>query len=88
MIRRILSTRRHPEQSYRSCLGIMRLGKGYGSDRLENACRRALYADTCSYRSIESILKNNLDQQSLPKMCPTVGLPDEHENLRGSGYFQ
>ena len=88
VIRRILSTRRHPEQSYRSCLGIMRLGKGYGSDRLENACRRALYADTCSYRSIESILKNNLDQQSLPKMCPTVGLPDEHENLRGSGYFQ
>ena len=88
VIRRILSTRRHPEQSYRSCLGIMRLGKGYGNDRLENACRRALYADTCSYRSIESILKNNLDQQSLPELCPTAGLPDKHENLRGSGYFQ
>ena len=88
VIRRILSTRRHPEQSYRSCLGIMRLGKGYGNDRLENACRRALYADTCSYRSIESILKNNLDQQSLPELEPDAVLPEQHENLRGSGYFQ
>ena len=48
VIRRILATRRHPVQSYRSCLGIMKLGKGYGNDRLKNACRRALYADTCS----------------------------------------
>ncbi len=88
VVRRILSTRRHPEQSYRSCMGIMRLGKGYGDDRLENACRRALHADTCSYRSIESILKNNLDQLPLPELEPANTLPDEHENLRGSGYFQ
>ena len=66
----------------------MRLGQGYGNDRLENACRRALYADTCSYRSIESILKNNLDQQSLPELEPDAVLPERHENLRGSDYFQ
>lgn len=88
VINRILSTRRHPEQSYRSCLGIIRLGKGYGKDRLENACRRVLYADTCSYRSIESILKNNLDQQALPELEPDAMLPGQHENLRGSDYFQ
>ena len=87
VIRKILSTRRYPEQSFRSCLGIIRLGKSYGGDRLENACRRALYADTCSYKSIESILKHNLDQQPLPELEPEAPLPDDHENLRGSDYF-
>ncbi|UYM15945.1 IS21 family transposase [Endozoicomonas euniceicola] len=87
VIQRVLATRRYPEQSYRSCQGIIRLAKGYGNDRLENACRRALYADTCTYRSIESILKHNLDQQPLPELEPETVLPDEHENLRGSGYF-
>ena len=87
IIRKILSTRRYPEQSFRSCLGIIRLGKSYGDDRLESACRRALYADTCSYKSIESILKHNLDQQALPELEPEAPLPDDHENLRGSDYF-
>lgn len=87
VIRRILSDRRYPQQGYRSCLGIMRLGKSYGDARLENACRRALYTDACSYRSLESILKHNLDQQPLPQLEPEPALPDHHENLRGSDYF-
>ena len=87
-IARILSGRKHHEQTYRSCLGVMRLGKRYGQDRLENACRRSLYMDTCSYRSIESILKNNLDQQPLPEIEPEAPLPENHENLRGSEYFR
>ncbi|WP_448217154.1 hypothetical protein [Endozoicomonas sp. 2B-B] len=55
---------------------------------MENACRRALYTDTYSYRSIGPILKNNLDQQSLPELEPDEVLPDDHENLRGSDYYQ
>lgn len=87
VIRRILSDRRYPQQGYRSCLGIMRLGKSYGDVRLENACRRALYTDACSYRSLESILKHNLDQQPLLELESEAPLPDHHENLRGSDYF-
>lgn len=87
-ITRILSGRKQPEQTFRSCLGIIRLGKGYGNDRLENACRRAIYMDSCSYRSIESILKNNLDQQPLPEVEPEAPLPEDHENLRGSKYYR
>lgn len=87
VIRRILSDRRYPQQGYRSCLGIMRLGKSYGDVRLENACRRALYTDACSYRSLESILKHNLDQQPLPELESEAPLPEHHENLRGSDYF-
>src|SRR6266508_2961644 len=55
----ILAERRHPEQGYRSCLGILRLGKQYGKERLEAACARAFSVRARSYRHVESILKNN-----------------------------
>lgn len=66
----ILKSRPHPEQGFRSCLGIFRLGKTYGNDRLEAACRRALALQSLSYRSIQSILKNGLDRQPLPDAAP------------------
>ena len=65
LIRRVLSARKHPQQAYRSCLGILRLGKTYGNDRLEAACQRALTLGSHSYKSIESILRHGLDRQPL-----------------------
>jgi len=62
----ILRSRPHPEQGYRSCLGIFRLGRRYGAERLEAACRRAVAIQAFSYRSVESILKNGLDSVPLP----------------------
>jgi hypothetical protein len=63
-------------------LGIIRLGKAVGHERLEAACRRALHFGTCSYRSLKSMLENNLDAQPLE---PELPLPSpEHENLRCS----
>ncbi|SFQ08334.1 DNA replication protein DnaC [Ectopseudomonas toyotomiensis] len=56
VIEHILERRIHPTQGYRSCLGILRLGKTRGEVRLELACRRALSLGACSYRSLESIL--------------------------------
>jgi len=65
----------------------MRLGDGYGKDRLEAACRRALATGAVGYRHIESILKHNLDQRPLPETPKlSLQLPD-HDNLRGSGYY-
>ena len=52
----ILEERRHPEQGYRSCLGILRLDKRYGGERLESACARAAAVRARSYRHVESIL--------------------------------
>ncbi len=52
-----------PNMGFRSCLGIIRLGKGVGPERLEAACARALRFGTCSYQSIKSILENGLDRQ-------------------------
>ena len=65
LIRTILSSRKHPQQAYRSCLGILRLGKAYGDHRLEAACQRALVLGSHRYKSIESILKNRLDEKPL-----------------------
>jgi transposase len=66
----MLASRPHPHQGCRSCGGIMRLGKSAGAERLEAACRRALTIGTCSYKSMESILKNGLDRAPLPASPP------------------
>lgn len=85
LVQQILESKPHPEQGYRACLGIIRLGKAAGQDRLEAACRRALHFGTCSYRSIDSILKHRLDQQPLEPELP-LNSPD-HSNLRGGAYY-
>ena len=81
----ILADRPHPEQGFRSCLGILRLGKRYGEVRLEAACSRALRVRARSYRHIESILKNGLDR--VVAADEQTSLPLTHENVRGRGYY-
>jgi len=82
----ILSSRPHPQQAYRTLLGILRLGKSYTDIRLEAACGRALVIGATSYRSVESILKNGLDSKPLPEKEPSP--PIRHQNIRGSQYYQ
>jgi transposase len=86
VVAQILADRPHPEQGFRSALGIIRLGKALGHDRLEAACRRALHFGTCSYTSLKSILQNNLDAQPLEPELPLAS--PVHENLRGSPYYR
>ena len=86
VIRSVFQERRHPEQGYRSCLGILRLAKTYGDVRLEAACARALLLGTYRYKSIESILKHGLDSKTIEIAEESV-LPQQHENVRGSGYY-
>jgi transposase len=83
----ILASRLHPQQAFRSCLGLMRLGKIYGPERLEAASRKALYYQAVSYRSINSILKNRLDEKPLGEESP-VSKPISHPNIRGSSYYE
>ncbi len=82
----ILATRVHPQQGFRACLGLLRLGERYGSDRLEAACRRAQQLGAYRYRSVESILQRGLDRQPLPEQ-PALDLPTAHDHLRGPGYY-
>jgi transposase len=82
----ILTTRAHPQQGFRSCLGIMRLGKYYGVARLEGACQRALVLGAHSYKSVESILKRGLDREPLPATASSTPAIT-HDNVRGAGYY-
>ena len=89
VVETILATNRHPEQGYRSCLGIIRLGRKYSPQRVEKAAMRALLLNACSYRSIRSMLENGLDLQDPPEQetPPAATQPIHHDNVRGSGYY-
>ncbi len=88
LIERILTSRPHPQQGFRSCLGIMNLGKSYGKERLEAACKRSLALNAIGYVSIQSILKKGLDHQPLPEEnYRQAELIIDHENIRGSNYY-
>ena len=81
-----LESRPHPEQGYRSCLGLMKLLRAYSAERLEAACRRALDIGTLSYGSVKSILATGLDQAGDDGQR-TLSLPAEHAHIRGPEYY-
>jgi len=85
LVTRIMESRKHPEQGFRACLGIMRLTKRYPAERVEAACARALRLKAYSYKSVESILKTNLDTQELPESLPSKMII--HDNIRGREYY-
>ena len=86
LTKRLLNEKVHPEQGYRSCLGLMRLTRNHGRVRMEAACERALAVGAHRYRSVASILEKGLDRQPLAPQQAELALP-EHANLRGSGYY-
>ncbi len=88
--KRVLELRTHPEQGFRTCLGVVRMAKRYGADRLENACLRALEIGAMNYGSVKSILDNHLEGQPAPRR--RRGDDDQtldllHPNIRGSTYY-
>jgi transposase len=89
LVSAILEERTHPEQGYRSCLGIIRLGKQYGAERLEAASARALAVRARSYRHVASILKNGLDRLPVEEDPASSAAPHRrsHENIRGPRYY-
>ncbi len=87
LVEAILASRPHPEQGYRSCLGILRLAKRDGPRRLEAACARAVAVGARSYRHVDAILKHGLDRCPLP--APAVPTrPLVHDQLRGPDYYR
>ena len=87
VVRWQMEHRAHPEQGYRSCLGLMRLGREYGAERLEAACARAQSIRSPSYKSVASILRCGLDQHRREAASPAQASLPLHENVRGPGYY-
>jgi transposase len=83
---KILAERPHPEQGFRACLGIIRLVKGFGRERVNAACGRALEIGARTYGSVRSILDNHLDRASASGPQPSRD-PIDHPNIRGSRYY-
>lgn len=88
LVRAIITSRPHPEQGYRPCLGILRLARVHGNERLDRACQRAHAAGARSFRHVAAILKNRLAEAPLtePNEQPDRALV-AHENVRGPSYF-
>lgn len=87
LVEAILTDRPHPEQGYRSCLGILRLSKKYGHDRLEVAAERALHAGARSYRHVESTLQHGLDRLREDEPTSVAAARRPHQNVRGRDYY-
>jgi transposase len=83
LIALILRSRPHPEQGFRSCIGILGLCKRYGAERLDAACARALLLGTRSYSSVAAILKNRQEGKGAAAEPPSL----LHENIRGPEYY-
>jgi transposase len=86
LIELILETKPHPEQGFRACLGILRLVRSYGVERVEAACQRGIDIGARTYGSVISILRNNLDRAYRPQPMPDLP-PVQHGNIRGGGYY-
>jgi transposase len=82
----VLQHRPHPEQGFRACLGILRLVRPYGTERLEAAASRALEIGARTYGSVKSILENNLDRRASQRRT-TNDTAIQHSNIRGARYY-
>ena len=82
----LLNTRQHPEQTYRSCQGVLSYAARVGKERLNNACRRALQYGDYGYQTIRAILEKGLDK-SADDEHNDKSLPP-HKNIRGRNYYR
>ena len=84
---RIMLSKSHPQLGFKAVLGIIDLGRRYGKDRLERACKRALGLKSPTYQTVKSTLKNGLDERALSSEV-SAPIVSDHENIRGPSYFQ
>ncbi|MEJ4087065.1 IS21 family transposase [Galbibacter orientalis] len=82
----LLGKRQHPEQSYKSCAGVLGLAKKVGNERLDNACKRALDYERINYQSVKSILEKGLD--FIQEDTNTESTIPKHGNIRGGDYYK
>jgi hypothetical protein len=87
LCQKILESRQHPEQGFRACLGIMRLGKEHTYERLEKACSMALDLRSLRYKTVQDILKSESDRKIRPLKIVRLIQIDHHENIRGADYY-
>ncbi|HSC51984.1 MAG TPA: IS21 family transposase [Phnomibacter sp.] len=84
---KVMDRKQHPEQAYKSCMGILGFAKKVGNDRLIKACQRALGYGAYNYKTIQKILERELDLRDAPNETDQLRMPF-HDNIRGENYYQ
>jgi len=89
-VEKILIAQDYPEIGYKRALGVIQLHRAYGSQRLDQACKRALYTDTCSYIRIKNMLENNMDKVPLydGDLQNAKDHIPFHSNIRGASAYE
>ncbi len=85
LVQEVLKRKKHPEQAFKSSLGILSFSKTHGKERLDKACARALEFDACSYNAVKNILERGLDK--VDEKAQRQQIIPFHKNIRGSGYY-
>ena len=83
VVTHVLESRKHPEQAYKVCMGILSLARKYDRQRLDKACKRAISFDLYTYKGIKNILEKKLEEYQLDRFEP---MP-LHPNIRGNQYY-
>ena len=86
-ILKVLERKQHPEQAYKSCVGILSFAKKIEKERLVKACQRALGYGAYNYKTIQTILEKELDKKERPQETDHLLMP-HHDNIRGENYYQ
>jgi transposase len=88
LVKHLLERKPHPEQGYRSCLGLLSLSKRYGAERLEKACERAWKLGAKTRRAVDSILSHNMEDKPIEvEKTKSLTLLIQHENIRGKHHY-
>lgn len=88
VINNVLAGSDYPEIAYKRAMGIIQLHRAYSSQRLDDACKRALLAGTHSYKRISNILKNNQDKVPIITEENDARHIPTHCNLRGATAYK
>lgn len=86
LVKHLLTSKPHPEQGFRSCIGLLGLAKRYGATRLEYACARALALGSPRRTTVASMLQKGLEESPLPQPLPEPPLL-HHANIRGAHHY-
>jgi len=86
-VMQLMQAKKHPEQSYRACMGLLSLGKKFTDQRLEAACYRALATGVTRVKQVKTILEKGLDKQALPEAQGDLLRDIDHQNIRGNHYY-
>lgn len=89
LVEHVIRSKPHPEQGYRSALGILRLANKHGEQRLERACEKAFQINAASYKTVKTLLKQHMEDAPL-RAAESAPADSSHlggKNVRGRGYY-